>query len=89
MDAIVIAPLWPTAHWYPQLPELAVQRPVILPLWDTLLITLPQEDALHPLKDAMRVVAWYVSGVSSLEVRGISQRAASFVLEFCRPGTEK
>ena len=62
-DAIVIAPLWPTAHWYPQLLELAVKRPVLLPQWDSLL-TLPQEDVRHLLKDVMRLVAWHVSGVA-------------------------
>ena len=59
-DAIIIAPWWPAAPWYPQL--LLVQRPVLLPQWDTLL-TLPQEDTLHPLKDVMRLVAWHVSGI--------------------------
>ena len=63
LDAIVIAPLWPTEHCYPQLLELAVQRPVLLPQSDTLL-TLLQEDVLHPPKDVMRLVAWHVSGIS-------------------------
>ena len=39
-DALVIAPWWPTAHWYPPLLQLLVQRPVLLPQWDELL-TLP------------------------------------------------
>ena len=42
---------------------LLVQRPILLPHWDELL-TLPQEDFLHPLKDVMRVAAWHVSGIT-------------------------
>ena len=62
-DALVIAPWWPTAHWYPPLLQLLVQRPILLPQWDELL-TLPQEDFLHPLKDVMRLAAWHVSGIT-------------------------
>ena len=61
--SIVIAPWWPTAHWYPPLLQLLVQRPILLPQWDELL-TLPQEDFLHPLKDVMRLAACYVSGIT-------------------------
>ena len=62
-DALVIAPWWPTAHWYPPLLQLLVQRPFLLPQWDELL-TLPQEDSLHPLKDVMRLAAWHVSRIT-------------------------
>ena len=62
-DALVIAPWWSTAHWYPPLLQLLVQRPILLPQWDELL-TLPQEDFLHPLKDVMRLATWYVSGIT-------------------------
>ena len=62
-DALVIAPWWPTAHWYPPLLQLLVQRPILLPQWDELL-TLPQEDFLHPLKDVMHLAAWHVSGIT-------------------------
>ncbi|KAK2547002.1 hypothetical protein P5673_023722 [Acropora cervicornis] len=46
----------------------SVARTVSLPeeklnKWDELL-TLPQEDFLHPLKDVMRLAAWYVSGIT-------------------------
>ena len=63
-DALVIAPWWPTAHWYPPLFQLLVQRPIHLPQWAELL-TLPQEDFLHPLKDVMRLAAWHVSGITN------------------------
>ena len=42
---------------------LLVQRPILLPQWDELL-TLPQEDFLHPLKDVMRLAARHVSGIT-------------------------
>ena len=62
-DALIIAPWWPTAHWYPQLLQLLVQRPILLPQWDKLL-TLLQEDIVHPLKDIIRQAAWHVSGIT-------------------------
>ena len=62
-DALIIAPWWPTAHWYPQLLQLLVQRPIFLPQWHKLL-TLPQEDILHPLEDVMRLAAWHVFGIT-------------------------
>ena len=66
-DALIIAPWWPTAHWYPQLLQLLVQCPILLPQWDELL-TLPLEDTpsytLHHLKDVMRLATWHVSGIT-------------------------
>ena len=62
-DALVIAPWWPTAHWHPPLLQLLVQCPILLPQWEELL-TLPQEDFLHPLKTVMRLAAWHVSGIT-------------------------
>ena len=77
-DALVIAPWWPTAHWYPPLLHLLVQRPILLPQWDELL-TLPQEDSLHPQRcNAPSRVAYIWD---NLQVRGISPRAASYVLK--------
>ena len=62
-DALVIAPWWLTAHWYPPLLQVLVQRPILRPQCYELL-TLPQEDCLHPLKDVMRLAAWHVSGIT-------------------------
>jgi len=56
-DALLIAPWWPTAHWYPQ-------HPILLPLWVSLL-ALPQEDILHPLKDLMCLAWRHVSTITS------------------------
>ena len=64
-NAIIIAPWWQTAHWCPQFLQLLVQRPVLLPQWDSPL-TLPQEDTLHPLEDVemwnVFVIAWRSDG---------------------------
>ena len=87
-DALFIAPWWPTAHWYPPLLQLLVQRSILLPQRDKLL-TLPQEDFLHPLKNVMRLPSPVACIRDNLQVRGISPRAASFVLKSWRPGTEK
>ena len=86
-DALVIAPWWPTAHWYPPLLQLLVQRRILLPQWNELL-TLPQEDSLHPLKD-VNAPSRVACIQDNLQVRGISPRAASYVLKSWRPGTEK
>ena len=72
-DALVIAPWWPTAHWYPPLLHLLVQRP-ILP-------STPSQRCNAPSRVA------YIR--DNLQVRGISPRAASYVLKSWRPGTEK
>ena len=82
-DALVMAPWWPTAHWYPPLLQLLVQRPILLPQWDELL-TLPQEDSQRC--NARSHVACIRD---NLQVRGISPRVASYVLKSWRPGTEK
>ena len=62
-DALIIAPCLPTAHWYPQLPELLLQRPALLPQWETLL-PLPQEDVLHPLREMIQLTAWHVTEIA-------------------------
>lgn len=62
-DALIIAPCLPTAHWYPQLPELLVQRPALVPQWETLL-PLPQEDVLHPLREMIRLTAWHFTEIA-------------------------
>ena len=59
-DALIIAPWWPTAHWYPASP---IKGPASYPQWVELL-TLPQEDFLHPLRDVMRLATWHVSGIT-------------------------
>ena len=86
-DALVIAPWWQTAHWYPLLLQLLVQRPILLPQWHVLL-TLPQKDSLHPLKDVMRLTAWHVFGIT-YRSEEVLQGQQVFLLKSWLPGTGK
>ena len=61
-SAVVITPDWPTAHWFPLILEMVIDRPLLLPQWQTLLI-LPQSGQLHPLRKSLRLAAWNLSGV--------------------------
>ncbi|KAK3101647.1 hypothetical protein FSP39_005170 [Pinctada imbricata] len=62
-ECIVVAPLWPTQTWFPQLLELLVENPVILPRDDNLLMQ-PDQDVCHPLIKTLTLMACRVSGVS-------------------------
>ena len=64
-EAIVVAPWWPTAHWYPLLLQLVAAQPVLLPRWKHLLILPQDRDKVHPLQQSLRLAAWYVSGLDS------------------------
>lgn len=60
-EAIVIAPIWPIQHWFPQLLQMVCKQRYILPNIPNLL-TLPNEPQRnHPLKK-MRLGAFRVSG---------------------------
>ena len=60
---VLIAPVWPTEAWYPWLPEMLMQCPILLPSHRSLL----QDpfDREHPLliKKQLELAAWKVSGV--------------------------
>lgn len=58
---LLIAPVWTTQSWFPLLLQLLIDRPMLLPKTDYLLV-LPQSDALHPLKDNLILAAWMLSG---------------------------
>ncbi|CAH3040432.1 unnamed protein product [Porites lobata] len=77
-DALIIAPCLPTAHWYPQLPELLVQRPALLPQCETPTLASGRRSTSSRGNDTTNCVA---CNRDSLEVRGISQRAANYVLK--------
>ena len=87
-DALVIAPWWPTAHWYPPLLQLLGQRPILLPQWDELAPNSASGGFSSPSQrcNAPSRVACIRD---NLQVRGISPRSASYVLKSWRPGTEK
>ena len=62
-DAIIVAPWWSTAHWYPMLVQLAVSQPLLLPRSRFLLIQPRDKFQTHPLIQSLRLAAWHVSGV--------------------------
>lgn len=60
-EGVIIAPLWQTAAWFPQLLRLLTDFPVILPKTPRLL-QLPGADVLHPLRHKLQMVACRLSG---------------------------
>ena len=61
-STVVIAPDWLTAHWFPVILEMVINRPLLLPQWQTLLILL-QSGQLHLLRKSLRLATWILSGV--------------------------
>jgi len=60
-EGILIAPIWPTQVWWPQMLRLLIRHPVALPQQKRLL-TLPNMTKLHPLHAEMVLMACYISG---------------------------
>ena len=60
IDAIVIAPLWPTQMWFPVLMEMLVDNPIILPPTSSTLRDPCNKP--HPLSDKMSLIGARVSG---------------------------
>jgi ribonuclease HI len=54
---ILIAPYWPSRHWFPVLTSLAQQNPLRLPSWRNLLRA-PHTRQLHPNPDLFDLHAW-------------------------------
>ncbi|CAG2203580.1 unnamed protein product [Mytilus edulis] len=59
--ALVIAPLFSTQPWFPQLLQMICDQPYILPKVETIL-TNPKTNQTHPLKN-MRLAAFKISGI--------------------------
>ena len=80
-ECIFIAPIWPTQSWYPQLMQLLVDHPVILPKKDNLL-TICQYEKLHPLHKKLTLMACRLSGNFT--------KTKTFLLKqpiyYCHPG---
>ena len=62
---ILITPLWPTQPWFPLLMSMAIQVPLLLPVFPELLSN--PSGLVHPLlqDSSLRLVAWLVSGIDS------------------------
>lgn len=60
-EGILIAPMWPTQCWWPQMMRLLIAHPVALPQKKNLLM-LPNSNKVHPLQAQMVLMACYISG---------------------------
>ena len=63
---ILIAPLWPTKEWFPDLLDLLIDSPRSLPQWDTLLVQ-PGSSRFHRNPGFLNLHAWLLSGRGSLD----------------------
>ena len=62
VEAIVIAPYWPTQAWFTTLLRLAVVPPLQLPKRKTTLYLPHQPDEPHPMWRKLQLTAWRLSG---------------------------
>ena len=84
---LIVVHLWPTQAWWPQLLNLLIATPVILPQHKDLL-TLPHNGMEHPPKDQAKD-----GGMSVIrefyQTQGISRSATKLLLASWRGGTKK
>ena len=64
--ALLIAPCWPTAAWFPRLLKLLIRNPVELTRHQKLLHHHLFPDLVHPGVKSMRLTAWAISGIASV-----------------------
>ena len=64
---LIITPAWQTQAWYPQMLQLCVQNPILIPKRRDLLLSPDQE--VHPLlkNQTLQLVAWKISGNKCLQ----------------------
>ena len=74
-EGILIAPIWPTQVWWPQMLRLLIKHPVALPQQKSLL-KLPNKK-VHPLHAKMVLMACYISGNPMKQEEFWSQLATS------------
>ena len=81
---ILVTPDWQTQVWYPRVMEMSIANPILLPKLDKLLIN--PSGQIHPLvaNKSLRLVAWTISGKSSLR-----QAFQSQLSTFCQVQEEK
>ena len=64
-EAIVVAPIWTTQTWFPNILRLLIDFPLLLPRKQKT-FTLPFEPTrLHPLHKKIQLIACHVSGLAS------------------------
>ena len=82
-EGTLIAPIWPTQVWWPQMLRLLIRYPVALPQEKSLLKL--RNKKVHPLHAKMVLMACYISGNPMKQEEFWSQLATSS----WRPGTQK
>ena len=74
-DIILIAPVWTTAAWFPQVLQLLVAEPVLLPRGRGVL-KLTHSEMLHPLHKTLQLMAVSISG-QQLKQRAFTEKLAT------------
>ena len=74
---ILIAPVWSTQLWYPELLNLCVKEPVLLPHGKEILIS--PKSLIHPLivENSLTLATWWFQ--ESLLYEGISENASHII----------
>ena len=62
VDALIVAPYWPTQSWFSQILSLAAQEPLIYKPSGTNLILLQDPKAKHPLAEKLSLTVAVLSG---------------------------
>ena len=86
-EGILIAPIWPTQVWWPQMLRLLITHPVALPQQRNLL-KLPNANKVHPL-NAKNGADGLLHIRRSYEAKGISESACNLLMPSWTPGTKK
>ena len=74
-DMILIAPVWTTAAWFPQVLQLLVAEPVLLPRGRGVL-KLMHSEMLHPLHKTLQLMAVSISG-QRLKQKAFTEKLAT------------
>ena len=77
-EAIMVVPHWTTACWYPQMLQLLVDKPVLLPKGKRVL-QLPHSGEPHPLHRKLQLMGCYLSGNPSRQKALMAKLATSYV----------
>lgn len=86
-ECILIAPVWVTQSWFPQVMEMITDTPYLLPKRENLL-TLPGTRKIHPLHKKLTLMACRLSGKPSQAERFL-KKATNIIIASWRHGTQK
>ena len=86
-EVLMLAPIWPTQAWFPQLMKLLIDYPRILPQHKSLL-SLENSQRVHPLHKTLTFMACRLSGNRSFSKKN-SERTTDILLQSWRDSTKK